>query len=84
MCYPTNCTITQYLYVTQNTKYGELPHAKGTHQANSLVPTERAGSIPEVLLLELPVFNGPFDEPRHHDEAEDQDINAREHFVDHG
>lgn len=70
--------------MTQNAKYRELSHAKGTHKTNSLVPTERAGSIPEVLLLELPVFNGPFDESRHHDEAQDQDVNAGEHFVDHG
>lgn len=78
-----NC-FTRYLYVIRNAKYGELSHAKGTHEINSLVPTERARSIQEVLLRQLPVFNGPFHEPRHHDEAQNQNVNAGEYFVDHG
>ena len=50
----------------------------GHNEINSLVVTG------EIFLRELPVFNGAFHEPGHHDEAQDQDIDTGENFVDHG
>lgn len=76
---------TQYLSVSYNSKHGgELSRANGTRETNSLVPIEAGGFIQEIFLRELPVFNRAFHEPRHHDEAQDQDVNTGEDFVDHG
>lgn len=53
-------------------------------RGDSLVQAEAPGRVPDVLLGELPVFNGPFHKSGHHDEAEDQDVDTSEYFVDHG
>lgn len=53
-------------------------------EQHSLVQAEAARCVLEILLRELPVFNGSFHESRHHDEAQDQDVDTREDLVDHG
>lgn len=40
--------------------------------------------VVNVLFSQLPVFNRPFHEARHHDEAKNKDVDAGEHFVHQG
>lgn len=53
-------------------------------EGHPLVQAEVTRRILEVLLRELPVFNRSFHKPRHHDEAQHQNVDTREYFVDHG
>lgn len=40
--------------------------------------------VVNVLFSQLPIFNRPFHEAGDHDKAEDEDVDAGEHFVHQG